>query len=112
RRAAELAQGDGGTGPRRRRGRLSMGVRERLAGALDRRDEAPNIALAEEIAASGDSGQLAELAELVRNGAPRQRTDAMKVFYEIGRRRPDLIAPQCPVFLEALQAGSKRELWG
>jgi len=89
-----------------------MGVRERLAGALDRRDEAPNVALAEEIAASGDTEQLAELADLVRSGTPRERTDAMKVFYEIGRRRPDLIAPECPVFLEALRAGSKRELWG
>ncbi len=44
-----------------------MSVRERLAGALDRRDEAPNIALAEAIAASGDERQLAELAELVRS---------------------------------------------
>lgn len=87
-------------------------IAERLSGAMDRRDEAPNIALAEEIAARKDKAAVAELVELVRAGTTRQRNDAMKVLYEIGARDPALIGGHCPVFLEALGSRTNRQVWG
>lgn len=89
-----------------------MTVLDKLAGALDRRDEQPNMVLAETIAASGDLTAVAELAEAVRTGPTRQANDAIKVLYEIGARNPDLIAAQCPVFVEALRSTNNRKVWG
>lgn len=89
-----------------------MTVLDKLAGALERRDDQLNVALAEAIAASGDLTAVAELAEAVRNGETRQANDAIKVLYEIGARNPELIAAQCPVFVEALRSSNNRQVWG
>lgn len=87
-------------------------IADRLAGAMDRRDEAPNVELAEALAAAGDKQGVAELVELVRTGKERQRNDAMKVLYEVGARKPELIGLYCPVFLEALESRTNRQVWG
>ena len=89
-----------------------MSIADRLAGALDRRDERPNVDLAEAVAAAKDREGVRELVELVRSGTPRQRNDAMKVLYEIGARDPELIGGHCPVFLEALGSSTNRQVWG
>jgi hypothetical protein len=89
-----------------------MTVLDKLAGALDRRDEQPNIALAEEIVARRDMAAIVELATAVRSGATRQANDAIKVLYEVGARDPELIAGQCPVFVEALRSSNNRKVWG
>ena len=89
-----------------------MSIADRLAGALDRRDERPNVELAEAIAAARDRAGVSELVDLVRSGTPRQRNDAMKVLYEIGARDPELIGGHCPVFLEALGSKTNRQVWG
>lgn len=89
-----------------------MSVLDRLSGALDRRDEGPNVELAEAIAAAGDSAAVAELAGAVRSGPARQANDALKVLYEIGARRPALIGGQCQIFLDALKSGNNRTVWG
>ncbi|WP_338721358.1 hypothetical protein [Devosia sp. XK-2] len=87
-------------------------IADRLSGAMDRRDEVPNVELAEEIVGSGDKAAIGELVDLVREGTVRQRNDAMKVLYEIGARNPDLIGGYCPVFLEALGSRTNRQVWG
>ncbi|QYO76738.1 hypothetical protein [Devosia salina] len=87
-------------------------IADRLSGALGRRDEGPNVALAEDIAAAKDKAGVAELIDLVRSGTTRQRNDAMKVLYEIGARDPELIGGHCPVFLEALGSRTNRQVWG
>nr|WP_295888174.1 hypothetical protein [uncultured Devosia sp.] len=89
-----------------------MTVLDRLAGALDRRDEAPNVDLAEDIVARRDMAAIGELAAAVRSGAARQANDAIKVLYEVGARDPELIAAQCPVFVEALRSSNNRKVWG
>jgi hypothetical protein len=89
-----------------------MTVLDKLAGALDRRDEQPNVALAEEIVARRDMAAIVELAAAVRSGATRQANDAIKVLYEVGARDPELIAGQCPIFVEALRSSNNRKVWG
>ena len=68
--------------------------------------------LAQDIAARGDLAAVAELADAVRSGSTRQANDAIKVLYEIGARNPELIAAQCPVFVEALRSSNNRKVWG
>lgn len=89
-----------------------MTVLDRLAGALDRRDEAPNVELAQDIVARNDMPAILELAGAVRSGPARQANDALKVLYEVGARNPELIAGQCPVFLEALRSQNNRKVRG
>jgi hypothetical protein len=89
-----------------------MTVLDKLAGALDRRDEAPNVDLAQGIVSRRDMAAIAELADAVRSGPTRQANDAIKVLYEIGARDPELIAAQCPVFVEALRSSNNRKVWG
>jgi hypothetical protein len=89
-----------------------MSIADRLASALDRRDEAPNIALAEEIADKGDTDALAELMDLLSTGSRALRHDAIKVLYEIGGRNPALIAPHRHAFMRLLETRDNRMLWG
>jgi hypothetical protein len=87
-------------------------IADRLSGAMDRRDEGPNVELAAQIAAAGDRAAVRDLVALVQSGTVRQRNDAMKVLYEIGTRDPELIGGHCPVFLEALGSQTNRQVWG
>ena len=87
-------------------------IADRLSGAMDRRDEGPNVELAAQIAAAGDRVAVRDLVALVQSGTVRQRNDAMKVLYEIGARDPELIGGHCPVFLEALGSQTNRQVWG
>ena len=89
-----------------------MSVAEKLASALGRNDERPNVALARELAAAPDDAAIAELAGLLTAGDRPVRHDAIKVLYELGERRPELIAPHLDVFVSLLQTRDNRMLWG
>ena len=89
-----------------------MSVRDKLASALDRRDEEPNIALARELAQSRDKSEIAALSELLTTGTKPERHDAIKVLYELGERAPELISPHLEVFLALLTTRDNRMLWG
>lgn len=89
-----------------------MSVLDRLACALGRADEAPNIALARDLARTGDSAGVAMLADAVATGPRPVRSDAIKALYELGALRPDLIRPHADAFLAALDSGENRLVWG
>ncbi len=89
-----------------------MSVTDKLASALARNDERPNVALAEELAAAPDEAAIAELAGLLTTGSRAQKHDAIKALYELGYRRPEAIAPHVDVFLALLATRDNRMLWG
>lgn len=89
-----------------------MSVLGRLAGALGRNDERPNVALAEDLATLGDKAAIAELADGLSTGGVAVQNDAIKVLYEIGHRRPDLVAPHLDAFVKLLASRNNRNLWG
>lgn len=89
-----------------------MGIAARLASALGRNDERPNGELAEDLAASGNTEDVAELATLLVTGMKPARHDAIKALYELGERRPELIAPHADIFLDLLSTKDNRMLWG
>lgn len=88
------------------------GVLARLASALGRGDEKPNQELAADLAASGNDNDIAVLAQALATAAKPLRHDAIKVLYEIGALRPDLIAPYAQAFLAALKSRDNRIVWG
>lgn len=89
-----------------------MSVLDRLASALGRRDEAPNVALAQALAGSGDRVGIAMLADALASGPRPIRGDAVKALYELGALRPDLLRPHANALLAALAASDNRLVWG
>lgn len=85
---------------------------ERLAHAVGRRDEEPNIQLAAELAESKDANGIAQVANLVRAGSIAQQNDAIKVLYEIGAREASLLRPHTQLFLEKIHSANNRMVWG
>ena len=88
-----------------------MSVLDRLASALGRRDEEPNVALARELAAREDRAGIAMLADALANGPRPVRNDAIKALYELGALRPDLLRPHADALFAALDADN-RLVWG
>ena len=89
-----------------------MSVRGRLAGALGRSDERPNVELAEALAAKPSAAAVAELVQLLSTGTVAEQNDAIKVLYELGERTPEAIAAHVDAFLGLLQSKNNRNVWG
>jgi hypothetical protein len=67
-----------------------MGVIDKLATSLNRRDETPNQALARSIAEHADKITVKELVDNLTNRDKNIQNDCIKVLYEIGERKPAL----------------------
>ena len=89
-----------------------MSVLGRLASALERHDERPNVELAEALVARPDKAAIAELAGALSTGSVAVQNDAIKVLYEIGERAPALVVPHAGVFLALLESRNNRNVWG
>lgn len=89
-----------------------MNVLDKLASAVGRNDEQPNIALAEAIAKRKDVRAVAELVAALGDKARAVRSDAIKVLYEVGEREPELIAGHLNAFVDQLESKDNRMVWG
>lgn len=78
----------------------------------NRRDEVPNQELARQLAESEDKAGIHEIAENLWNKNKNVRSDCLKVLYEIGYIRPDLIADYVNDFLKLLKDKENRMVWG
>ncbi|MBK8497969.1 MAG: hypothetical protein IPL52_03920 [Flavobacteriales bacterium] len=83
-----------------------------LATSLGRDDEQPNIALAETIVKKGDGKAVAQLVEVLGGRDRALRSDAIKALYEVGYRRPQMIAAHLAVFVDLLSSRNNRMVWG
>ncbi len=84
----------------------------KLARAMMRRDEQPNIELAEALAKRKSPKAVAELADLLLNGTKAQQGDAVKVLYELAARKPHFLTPHLGEVLLALSSKNSRVVWG
>jgi hypothetical protein len=89
-----------------------MSAIERIAYYKGRRDEIPNQELARALARTQDRDGIAEIATNLWHATPAIQSDCVKVLYEIGYLRPDLIAPYVSEFLRLLAARNNRMVWG
>lgn len=89
-----------------------MSVLNRIATAQGRRDEAPNQALARELAARGDREGIRELVANLGHANQDVRSDCIKTLYEVGYLKPDLIADHAAEFLRLLRNRNNRMVWG
>ena len=88
-----------------------MKALRQTASALERKDDQPNIELARLLAATGDTEGIADIIGGLQ-GAAAMAGDCIKVLYEIGYRKPELIAPYADMFLDLLEGKNNRLIWG
>jgi len=89
-----------------------MSALNKIAYFQGRRDEIPNQELARELADSGDIAGIREIAENLWNREANIRSDCLKVLYEIGYLKPELVAPFSGDFLKLLGSRNNRLVWG
>jgi hypothetical protein len=89
-----------------------MSVLNRIAFFQNRRDEVPNQQLAKELAQTENKEGIKEIAQNLQHKNKNVQSDCLKVLYEIGYLKPDLIADYAPDFLALLQSKNNRMVWG
>ena len=89
-----------------------MSLLHKLATAQNRKDEVPNQILAKEIADSGDKAAVKELVDNLSNRDKNIQSDCIKVLYEIGALKPELIAAYVDNFIALLRGRNNRLVWG
>jgi hypothetical protein len=89
-----------------------MTVLDKLATALNRRDEVPNQELAKDIVLTNDRRAVKDLVENLAHKDKNIQSDCIKVLYEIGEREPALIAPYYREFGKLLDSKNNRLVWG
>ncbi len=87
-------------------------IKPLLSTSLNRKDEEPNIALAQEIAATSNLNAILELIELLSDKDKGIQSDSIKVLYEVAERKPELISEHTQVLLNLLSSKNNRLVWG
>lgn len=91
---------------------MSKDIASRLANAMDRQDEEPNVLLADELAQTKDGRGIAQIAEIAAAGRKPAQNDAIKVLYEVGARDAVLLRPHVQLFLKQIHSRNNRMVWG
>lgn len=89
-----------------------MSVLQRIAFLQNRNDEVPNQELAKELAETGNVEGIKEIAENLWNKNKNIQNDCIKVLYEIGYIKPELISGYVYDFLKLLKVRNNRLVWG
>lgn len=83
-----------------------------LASSLGRRDERPNILLAENIVIENNQVAIRQLMNLCQGANKKIAADAIKVIYEIGQLNPHLLQGCIPELTSFLMSKQNRLQWG
>jgi hypothetical protein len=89
-----------------------LSVLEKIAFFQNRRDEVPNQQLARELAESENKAGIAEIAANLKNKNQNVQSDCLKVLYELGYLKPELIADYVDDFMFQLKSRNNRMVWG
>ena len=80
-----------------------MSVLNKIAFFQNRRDEVPNQQLAKELAETENKAGISEIVQNLHHKNKSVQSDCLKVLYEIGYLKPELIAYYALEFLELLK---------
>jgi hypothetical protein len=89
-----------------------MSVLQKISFYQQQRNDIPNQLLAKELAENSDQAGIAEIAQNLWNSEPNIQSDCLKVLYETGYLRPELVAPYVDDFLKLLTHRNNRLVWG
>jgi hypothetical protein len=85
---------------------------ERVAFFLNRNDEEPNIDLAKTLVETANRKGIKEIVGSLNHDNELVVNDCLKVLYEIGYRKPELIAGYATVIMRLLKSRNNRQVWG
>jgi len=85
---------------------------ERLACKLGRNDEVPNVELAVYLCRENDADGIKEIVGGFRGNDKAVANDCIKVLYEIGERKPELVSCYADDFIACLRSKNNRLAWG
>jgi hypothetical protein len=89
-----------------------MTIVDKLATSLNRRDEVPNQELAKQIADGNNKKAVEELIENLNNKNKNIQSDCIKVIYEIGTLKPQLVSGFSDELIALLDSKNNRLQWG
>jgi hypothetical protein len=89
-----------------------MSIIENLASSLNRRDESPNLELAKNIASAKNKKAIRELVENLHNKNKNIQNDCIKVIYEVGVLKPELLTDHINELVMLLESKNNRLQWG
>lgn len=89
-----------------------MTILNRLASQLDRRDEEPNIELAQELVSENNIVGIHEIIQNLSSKDKKIKQDCIKVAYEISKLKPELISEYALTFITLLKSSNNRLVWG
>jgi hypothetical protein len=89
-----------------------MSVVNQLASRLNRNDEEPNIELAHTLVNEENHAGIEEIIENLSSKDKKVQHDCIKVAYEIGQVKPELISKYAQTFIELLKSRNNRLVWG
>ncbi len=89
-----------------------MTIINKLASSLGRKDDKSNIELAKTIVVESDSSSIKELVKVLDHSDPNIASDGIKVLYEVGYRKPELIAEHVNKFIDLITSKNNRLVWG
>ncbi len=89
-----------------------MTIIDKLATSLNRRNELPNQQLAKQIADNNDRHAVKELVDNLNHKSNGIQSDCIKVIYEIGSLKPQLVAGFASQLIAALDSKNNRLQWG
>ncbi len=89
-----------------------MTVLNKIAFFQERRDEVPNQELARELANTQNKEDIKEIAENLWNKNANVQSDCLKVLYELGYLKPELVVDYTSDFLKLLKHKNNRMVWG
>jgi hypothetical protein len=84
----------------------------KLSSSLGRRDEKPNQELAKQIVSKSDAKDVKELVDNLANKSKDIQSDCIKVLYEVGEKKPELISKYAKEFVALLDSTNNRLQWG
>jgi hypothetical protein len=91
---------------------MKMSVVNQLASQIGRNDEEPNIELAHKLASEENYAGIEEIIDNLSAKDKKIQNDCIKVAYEIGRVKPELISKYALNFIELLKSRNNRLVWG
>lgn len=89
-----------------------MNIVNKLASKMNRNDEMPNIELAHELVDENNLDGIKEVIENLLNKDKKIQNDCIKVAYEIGELKPELISMYALNFVQLLKSKNNRLVWG
>ncbi|MBA9026544.1 hypothetical protein [Peribacillus huizhouensis] len=89
-----------------------MSIIDKLSSTMNRNDEVPNIELAHELVENNNLDGIKEVIKNLSNKDKKIQNDCIKVAYEIGVCKPELISPYALNFVQLLKSRNNRLVWG